>query len=140
MTPTDDVRLATWGLLPLRAVVGVVFLMHGGQKLFVHGLSGTAGAMGHMGIPLPALSAFVVIVVEFFGGLAVLVGFFTRVAGALLAIDMTVAVLAVRMAGGFFAPKGCEYELTLLGAALTLAAVGSGGASVDRLLHRRRTG
>ncbi|MGH7535496.1 MAG: DoxX family protein [Gemmatimonadales bacterium] len=132
--------LARWGLVPLRVVVGVVFLMHGGQKLFVYGFGGTAGAMAQMGIPLPELSAIVVSLVEFFGGLAIFLGLFTRWAAPLLAIDMAVAILAVRLPGGFFAPSGFELELTLFAAALTLAALGSGGMSVDQVLERRKAG
>jgi putative oxidoreductase len=125
-----------WGLLPLRVAVGTVFLIHGGQKLFVYGLAGTGGAMAHMGIPLPQIAAVVATAVELLGGLAILLGIFTRLAGALLAIEMAVAILAVRAKGGFFAPSGFEFEFTLFGAALTLAALGSGGASIDRALGR----
>lgn len=134
MNQATAAALARWGMVPLRVVVGLVFLMHGGQKLFVYGLSGVTGMMTQMGIPLPGLAAVVVTVVELLGGLAILTGFFTRWAGALLAIDMTVALLKVRLGAGFIG--GYELELTLLGAALTLAAVGAGGVSVDRLLHR----
>ena len=126
--------LARWGMVPLRVVVAAVFLMHGGQKLFVWGLSGTTAGMMQMGIPLPGLAAVVVTFVELLGGLAILTGCLTRWAGVLLAIDMTVAILKVRLSAGFLG--GYELELTLLGAALTLAAVGAGGVSVDRLLER----
>jgi len=128
--------LEGWGLVPLRVAVGTVFLMHGGQKLFVWGLAGTTEAMATMGIPLPQVAAIVVTAVEFLGGLAILLGFFARWAGLLLAIDMAVAILAVRLNGGFFAPRGFEFEFTLLGAALTLAALGSGGVSLDQMLRR----
>jgi putative oxidoreductase len=134
MNQAAAAALARWGMLPLRIVVGLVFLMHGGQKLFVYGLSGAAGAMTQMGIPLPGLAAVVVTFVELLGGLAILTGFFTRWAGLLLAIDMAVAILKVRLGAGFIG--GYEFELTLLGAALTLAAVGAGGVSVDRLVDR----
>lgn len=127
---------AAWGLFPLRAVVGTVFLMHGGQKLFVYGIDGTTGAMEQMGIPFPAVSAVAVALVELLGGAAVLTGILTRWAGLLLAGDMAVAILRVRMAGGFFAPNGMEFELTLLGAALTLALIGPGKGPLDRLLDR----
>jgi len=125
-----------WGLLPLRAVIGAVFLMHGGQKLFVYGIAGTTGAMEQMGIPLPAVSAVVVALVELLGGAAVLTGILTRWAGLLLFVDMLVAILKVRWGGGFFAPEGLEFELTLLGAALTLALIGPGRGPLDRLLDR----
>jgi putative oxidoreductase len=132
--------LEGWGLVPLRAAVGIVFLMHGGQKLFVYGLAGTGGAMAQMGIPLPQVAAVVVTAVEFLGGLAILLGLFTRWAGLLLAVDMAVAIVAVRLKGGFFAPTGFEYEFTLLGAALTLAVLGSGGVSLDRSFRRQPAG
>ena len=129
---------ARWGLVPLRLVVGLIFLLHGGQKLFVNGVSGTAGFFAQVGIPLPGLSAVIVTFVEFLGGLAILLGIFTRWAGALIAIDMAVAILKVRLGSGLMGPKGFEFELTLLGAALTLAALGSGGVSLDELLGRRK--
>lgn len=128
-----------WGLVPLRAVVGIVFLMHGGQKLFVFGLAGTADIMGKIGIPLPSVAATVVIAVELLGGLAILAGFKARWASLLLAIDMTVAIVAARLHGGFFTPYGYEFELTLLGACATLAAVGAGELSLDAWLSERTT-
>ena len=123
----------------MRAVVGIVFLMHGGQKLFVFGLAGTADIMGKIGIPLPSVAATVVIAVELLGGLAILAGFKTRWASLLLAIDMTVAIVAARLHGGFFTPYGYEFELTLLGACATLAAVGAGELSLDAWLSERTT-
>jgi putative oxidoreductase len=137
MNQATAAALTRWGMLPLRVVVALVFLMHGGTKLFVWGLSGTTGAMTQMGIPLPGLAAVVVTCVELLGGLAILTGFFTRWAGVLLAIDMAVAILKVRLAAGLLG--GYELELTLLGAALTLAAVGAGGVSVDELLDRSKS-
>jgi uncharacterized membrane protein YphA (DoxX/SURF4 family) len=60
------------------------------------------------------------------------------VVAALLAIDMAVAILTARMDGGFFAPSGFEFELTLLGACLTLAVMGAGGFSLDAMQRQRR--
>ena len=125
-----------WGMLPLRIAVGVVFLMHGGQKFFVFGLSGTADIMSKLGIPLPTLAAAVVITVELFGGLAILLGVFTRVAGALLAFEMVVAILVARLRGGFFAPYGYEFELSLLAACLTFASTGPGRISLEEIWRR----
>jgi len=127
-------RFAKYGMLPLRIVVGLVFLMHGAQKLFVFGLGGTADIMGKLGLPLPVLAAIIVIAVELLGGLAILVGVFTRVAGALLAFEMLIAILVARLSGGFFAPYGFEFELTLLGACLTFALNGPGQISLDEKL------
>ena len=121
-----------WGLLPLRLVVAAVFLMHGGMKLFVMGVPAVTGMFGHMGIPLAAVAAPLVVAVEILGGLAVLTGVFTRWAGLLLAADMAGAIFFAKLHGGFFAPKGWELELLLLGAALTLAAAGPGGFALGR--------
>ena len=132
-------RFAKWGMLPLRIVVGLVFLMHGAQKLFVFGLSGTADIMGKLGLPLPAVSATVVIAVELLGGLAILLGVFARGAGALLAFEMVVAIIVARFHGGFFAPYGYEFELTLLGACLTFALNGPGRVSFEEIWHRSST-
>ena len=132
-------RFAKWGMVPLRIVVGLVFLMHGAQKLFVFGVSGTADIMGKLGLPLPLLCAAIVIIVELLGGLAILLGMFTRLAGAVLAFEMFVAIVVARLAGGFFAPYGYEFELTLLGACLTFALNGPGRMSFEGTWHRSPT-
>ncbi len=129
-------RFSRWGMLPLRVVVGLVFLMHGGQKLFVFGVAGTADIMGKLGLPLPTLCAVIVIAVELLGGSAILLGAFARLAGSLLAFEMVVAIVVARLHGGFFAPYGYEFELTLLGACLTFALSGPGQVSLEELWHR----
>jgi putative oxidoreductase len=127
-----------WGIAAIRFIVGVVFLVHGSQKLFMFGFSGVAGFFGQAGIPLPAVSAVVVTLVEFLGGIALIVGLFTRWAALLLAINMLVAVLAVHLKGGFFLPRGYEYALTLLVTNIGLTLTGAGAFAVDNLLAKRR--
>src|SRR2546427_12678916 len=124
-----------WGLVPLRLVVGLVFAVHGAQKLFVFGLGGAAGFMAKVGIPLPSVAEVVVIGVEILGGLALILGLGTRLAAALLAIDMVVAILVVRLAAGFVG--GYEFELTLLAASLSLALLGGGPVTVRQVFARR---
>jgi putative oxidoreductase len=124
-------------LTVLRIAVGIVFWMHGSQKLFQSGLAGVGNGFAAMGIPAPQVSAVVVTLVEFLGGMALVIGFAARWAAALLAIDMTVAVLAVHLHNGFFAPHGYEYPLTLLAANLCLLIAGPGPAAIDALLSRR---
>ena len=126
------------GLAILRVVVGIVFLMHGGQKLFIFGFHNVGAFMQQLGIPLPQVAGVVVSLVEFFGGLALLLGLFTRWAGVLIACDMLVAVTVVHLRGGFFLPKGFEYALTMLAASITLALEGPGAAALDTILGRRR--
>lgn len=130
-------RWQGWGVTVLRLVVGIVFVAHGGQKLFVWGFDNVAGFMGKVGIPAPMLAAIVVTLVEFLGGLALVVGSFTRWAAALLAINMLGAIMTVHLKAGFFLPAGVEFALTLLAANVALVLLGSGEASVDRLLSRR---
>jgi putative oxidoreductase len=129
--------LRGWGLTVLRVVVGIVFWMHGSQKLFQTGLAGVSRGFAGMGIPLPQVSSVVVTLVEFLAGLALVIGFATRGAATLLAIDMAVAVYAVHYKNGFFAPRGYEYPLTLLAANLCLAIAGPGQAAIDQILWRR---
>lgn len=136
----NNSNLQSWGPTLLRTMVGIVFLMHGGQKLFVWGFHGVASFLGHIGVPLPAFFAVVVTLVEFVGGAALVLGVLTRWIALLLSIDMLVAVLAVKLKGGFFAPQGFEYELTLLVASVSLALMGGGAASLDAMVRRRSNG
>jgi putative oxidoreductase len=125
-----------WAVVPLRLAVGLVFVMHGGQKLFVFGLAATATFMERVGMPLPELSALVATLLELLGGLAILLGVGARVAAALLAAEMLVAMLVVHARSGFFLPEGIEFVLTLIGGSVTLALLGPGPLSVEAAVGR----
>jgi putative oxidoreductase len=125
------------GLAALRVIVGAVFMAHGAQKLFIWGIDGVAGGFASMGIPLAAIAGPAVGVTEFVGGLALVVGLFTRVASAGLAAVMLGALLMVHLPAGFFLPDGGEFVLVLLAASASLALMGPGGFSVDGVLRRR---
>jgi len=131
-----DKRFDT-ALLVLRLVVGTIFIMHGYQKVFTFGIAGVTTAFTQMGVPLPALVAPLVAVLELVGGIALVLGVVTRIAGLLLAIDMLCAILIVHGKNGFFAPKGMEFVLGNMAMALALALAGAGAYSLDAMMARR---
>jgi putative oxidoreductase len=126
------------GLLILRLSLGATFIAHGYQKLFVFGIGGVAEMLTHMGFPASGFLAPLVAGVEFFGGIAIVLGLLTRLFGLALAIEMLVAVLVVKLKGGFFAPKGAEFEIALFAASAALALIGAGVYSIDFAIARRR--
>ena len=134
-----DTRHSQWtdrGLLLARIALGLVFVMHGWQKLFVFGHAGVTGFMTSLGIPFPAVSAVLVTAVELAGGLALLAGAFTRVAAFLIAGNMAVAIVTAHLANGFFLPSGYEFALTLMLVSGALMLTGAGAYSVDARLSR----
>jgi putative oxidoreductase len=132
-------NVKSWGTTILRLAVGTVFLAHGAQKLFVFHLAGTTQFFTHAGIPLPAVSAVVVTLVEFFGGLALVLGLGTRIAAAFLAIDMIGAIVLVHAKNGFFLPAGAEYAFTMLASNIALVLNGPGALALDNLFGRTET-
>ena len=128
--------LRSWGLALLRLVVGVIFVMHGWQKLSM-GFQNVAGFLGSVGIPLPTIAAVLLTLVEFVGGIALIFGVLTRYVAALLSIDTMVALITVHIKGGFFAAKGVEFPLLLLVANLNLILAGAGALSVSAIRKKK---
>lgn len=123
------------GLLLARIGLGVIFLAHGLQKVTSWGYDGTKAGFEGMGAPVPAVSAFLASWIEVLGGIALIVGVLTPIAGALLFLNMVGALFIAHIGNGLWVSEG-GYELVLaLGAgALLLAVVGAGKFSVDALL------
>jgi putative oxidoreductase len=132
-------RHVSLGIAILRIAVGCTFVAHGYMKLFVWGIGGTTNAFAGMGVPVPTLTAPLVGVLEFFGGVALIVGVLTRLVALGMAIDMLVAILLVRIKGGFFAPNGAEFEILLFAASVALAVAGAGALSIDEARALRRS-
>jgi putative oxidoreductase len=120
----------------LRIVVGAVFIAHGAQKLFVFGLAGVVGAFGQMGVPLPSVTGPAIAFLEFFGGIALVLGLLTQPVALLIAVDMLGAIALVKINKGLIG--GYEFELLLLASGLVLALAGAGEYSLDRVLAARK--
>jgi len=109
-------------LLLLRIVLATVFIMHGYDKLFgPAGVAGFAGFLTKLGVWQPMIMAWVVSLVEFIGGIGVLLGVFTRPLTLLIAIDMAFAFYLTKKG----LPKG-DIDFALFGIAVALALAGSG--------------
>ncbi|MBZ9808534.1 DoxX family protein [Mesorhizobium sp. BR1-1-9] len=113
-----------------RILLAVIFLLSGFGKLSA--LSGTAAYFGGLGLPLPTVTAIVVGLVELLGGLAILVGFQTRIAAWVLAI-FTVATALVAHTGWADQMQMINFmkNLAIAGGFLVLASSGAGAYSVD---------
>lgn len=126
-----------FSLLPVRLALGWIFIAHGGQKLFGlwggQGLTGFSASLESLGIKPAILFALFAGCAEFFGGLAVLLGFYARWGAFFITIVMIVAVATVHAPNGFFlSNQGYEYNVALLGLALCILYGGSGRFSVKQ--------
>ena len=131
----ETYSLASYGPTVLRVVLAAVFMVHGGQKLFGIwggvGLPGTATFLGQLGLEPSYWMAMLAGVVELGGGLMLLVGAYTLVAAAVLALEMAVVAWFVRLSNDLFMPSGFEFNLTLIGALVCLMLTGAGAFSID---------
>jgi putative oxidoreductase len=133
-----------WATLPLRIALGLIFLAHGGQKLFGwlggKGLLATAGYFaGKLGLTPGLLWALLAGGAEFGGAVLLLFGLFTRLGALSIAIVMSVAIAKVHW-GTFFMPTGIEFAFSLLGSALALLIAGGGKFSLDAWLQKTGRG
>lgn len=110
-----------WGLLLLRLSVALIFIMSGWGKL--SNMEMVITMFGGMGFPVPAFWAYLVAITEFLGGIAVLVGLYTRTVAALLAIIMLVALLVAHIPGPL---QQAFLPIALLGSTIALSTIGAG--------------
>ncbi len=109
--------------LLLRIGVGLIFIHAGWGKLT--GIEGTQQFFGGIGIPMAGIMAWVVAVVEFVGGIMVLVGFKIQLPALLLAFIMVVAIITTKL-GGEDVFRAMRLDLLLLLTSLSLVISGSG--------------
>lgn len=136
------IRPTDLGLLILRAVVGIVFIAHGAQKLFGwfggDGLSAEADSMAERGLEPAEVMAVLAGLSEFGGGLLVLLGLLTPLAALALALVMVVATRTDTGQNGFFIQNdGFEYNLVLFTICAAFLLAGAGAYSIDRAVSSR---
>lgn len=126
----------------LRIPVGIILTAHGSQKLFAwfggYGLEGTGQWMESIGLAPGFLMALLAGSAEFFGGIALLLGFLTRPAAIVSAFTMIIAIFSVHFSNGLFmSNNGYEFALTLLAVNVALAIQGGGKYSVDSAIANK---
>ena len=125
----------------LRLALGIVFFAHGSQKIFGwfggYGWAGTMGFLTQLG--MPAFIAGLTILIEFFGGAAILLGLLTRPAALGLVFVMLGAIFKVHLHNGFFmgskSGDGIEYVFVLLMLSIYFVVKGAGAFSIDKIIY-----
>ncbi|MFQ5840365.1 MAG: DoxX family protein [Candidatus Methylomirabilales bacterium] len=127
-----------YGVTVLRVTLGGIFLMHGYLGGFVFTPEGLTQFNAKVGVPLPQLAAWFVILGHFVGGAFLLLGVFTRIGALIHVIIMAGAVLFVHIGQGFFLHGleqgrygGYEYALVLLLASVAILLLGGGPFAFD---------
>ena len=143
--------IARWAPIPLRLIVGYGFMEHGFAKLS-KGPENFAAILHAIGVPAPNLMAWLTILTELLGGLAVLLGAFVPFVSLPMAAVLFVAALTVHLPYGFssiklmsvtagraqFGPPGFELDLLYIACLAALVFGGSGPLAIDGVLRTRR--
>jgi putative oxidoreductase len=140
-----------WVPIPIRIILGVGFMVHGWAK-WSRGPAAFAELLKQAHVPLPLANAWLVTLLEIFGGLALLVGAFVALVSVPLILSMLGAMFTVNINYGFsavntigltpegpqFGPPGYEINLLYIAGLLALILGGAGPLSIDALRSRRR--
>jgi putative oxidoreductase len=143
--------LARWAPVPLRLIVGYGFMQHGFAKL-LKGPEAFAAILHALSVPAPHFMGWFTILIELFGGLAILLGAFVSLvslpmAGLLVVAIFTVhlqygfssiKLMAVTAAGAQFGPPGYECDLLYLACLAALVLCGPGPLAIDSLIRKHR--
>ncbi|GAB3596520.1 Putative oxidoreductase MhqP [Corynebacterium faecale] len=124
-------------LLIFRVVLGIIFVAHGWEKLFISGITQTTGQFSAWGVPQPTLSVWITAVAELLGGAFLVVGLLTTFVAGALALLILAAIYFVHLGTGFFvADNGVEFPLLIIVSLMMIVVFGSGRASIDGVLTR----
>jgi putative oxidoreductase len=146
----DRPSFVRWAPIPLRLMVGFGFMQHGFAKL-ERGPDAFAIILHAMGVPSPHFMAWLSILTELFGGLAIIMGAFVPLVSLPMATLLVVAIFTVHLPYGFssikllsftsgraqLGPPGYECNLLYLACLAALVIGGSGPLSVDGLIRRK---
>ena len=139
-------RILSWfegqrdtSILVLRVILATILIVSGYQKLFGSGISEFTDYLVRHGIVLSPLFGIIVPVLEFFGGIAILLGLFTRYVAILIAIQFVYISIHYKpiLVGGSGVWKSVRIDLTLAAMAILLITHGGGRMALDRLLFRK---
>ena len=150
MTSARSTALRDRAMVPLRVIVGYGFLAHGMAK-WMRGPAGFARLLDFVGVPFPLFTSWMVMLLEVFGGLALIAGVLVTLATIPMIVSMLVAMFTVHLRYGFssvntigmsaagplFGPPGYEINLLYLTALTALALRGAGPLSIDSWWLRR---
>lgn len=124
-------------LLVFRAVLGIIFVAHGVDKMFMTGMDETIGQFSAWGVPQPQISAYLAALGEMIGGAFLVIGFLTTLVAGALALLAACALYFVHLDNGLFATdSGIEYPAVLVVSLLMIVVFGAGRASLDGVLSR----
>lgn len=121
-------------LLLLRLVLGVVFIAHGWDKMFITGPIETAGQFSAMGVPNARFSAYAAGIAELAGGGMLILGFLSTIVAGVLILLMGAAIFFAHGGSGFFVGQGGpEFVMVLIAALIMIVVFGAGRVSLDRV-------
>jgi len=119
-----------WGILILRVALGLILIVQGWPK--IKNLRGTAENFSGMGFKPGFFWGTLVAFLEFFGGIGLVVGFFTQLIALFVALQFIVIILKLKH--GKILASGVQFDLLIVAAALILVTLGSGAFSLERFL------
>lgn len=136
-----------WGPFPIRMIIGLGFIYHGFIKLFTEvGHGNFLRLLNEIGVPAAGAVSWIIGGLEFFGGIALILGAFMTITNTLLLVNMAVAMFSVNLPNGFdlmnvtvlieagpkFGVPGLEINLLYIAGLLSMLITGAGNYSVDK--------
>ncbi|WP_285057154.1 DoxX family protein [Pedobacter ginsengisoli] len=140
-----------YSALIIRLTLGLILWAHGAQKLLgIYGGHGFGNTMNYFTetVHLPALIGFLVIVMEFFGSIAIVLGLGTRILSLVVIMLFTGIIITHHWQAGFFMDwfganppgfEGFEFDLLMMGMALSLVISGGGKYAADHFFGKPNT-